>query len=302
MHWPRGKSSNASGTPADADELITAGYWAHLFVRPEFRAKMIYPQLVLAMIRGMKAAGVQAIFTATRQPAVAEGHQKLGFALVGAVPLRFKPLRPFQLLAKQKNFAALAPLGMPLDAAYWLATRPRVRRSAAIDEIPLESSAVDEIVELLNARGGGPVRQLWTVELFRRRYRTTLDGQPYHIRAIRRAGRVVAALILTLAQRGNRIRAGILLESVFAADATDAEIRFLIADAHCYAVGQGAEIMLCLPESLSLPPSDSPIARYMTSTSENYHLLVYPKTMAQPPQASSELANWLFSFADHDAF
>ncbi|MCH8839908.1 MAG: hypothetical protein IH831_04390 [Planctomycetes bacterium] len=295
--------------PADGNDTsqILAGYWAHLYVNPAFRKKMVYPQLVLAMLRGMNVAGIAVIFTATRQPQVAEGHQRLGFALVDKMPLRLRPLRPFRLTAKHKGASALAPLCAPLDALYGLAARRRTNRVVQIENVSLDSPQVnqpqvDEIVALLNSRPTVAVRQFWTAEQFRRRYHTTLDGTSYRIRAVRHGERLAAVLVMTIAERGNQIRAGILLELATEPDATAAEIDALLADAENFAHREGAEVMLSLEGSLSLEQLAGSFGKYLVNRSEVYHLLVYPKPMAQAPHLAAELAHWTFAFADHDAF
>ena len=295
MNWPE------SGVVDNPPESLVAGYWAHLYVRPEFRAKMLYPQLVFAMLRGMAAAGIAVIYTATRQPAVAEAHQKLGFALAGSIPLKLQPLRPFCLLAKQRRLPWLARFSAPLDAAYWLLARPR-SAVGLVETVDLQSHFVEQIAEWLNQRDSRRVRQIWTADQLRRRYRTTLDGSEYRITATRRNDRMTAALITTLAERGNGIRAAVLLELAAAPDATAADVRALLSEAHQFARLQAAEVMLSLPETLMLPLSSRPASRYITSGSEQYHLLAYPKSMAQPPQPSAAVEGWQFSFGDHDAF
>lgn len=297
MHWPLSASAGSAETPT-----VRAGYWSHLYVRPAHRSKMIYPQLVMAMLRDMNAAGLAAIFTATRQPHVAEGHQKLGFALVGAWPLKYRPLRPFRLLAKQKQSRVAGAVAGPLDALYgWVAGASRAA-DAGVESLPVESPEVEEIATLLNDPRRPAVRQRWTVDQFRRRFAATLDGAPYRITTVRRGNRVVAALALGLAERGNRIGAGVVLDVAASEEAGDADVKALIDDAHRYAYSQGCDIMLSLAPSLAGPRSGRPVASYVTSGAERYHLLVYPKKMAQPPYAAAELDRWSFTFADHDAF
>ena len=64
---------------------LEAGYWSHLYVRPEARALMVYPQLVMAMLRWAQAGGADLIYTATRQEHVAAAHLKLGFVKIMTV-------------------------------------------------------------------------------------------------------------------------------------------------------------------------------------------------------------------------
>jgi GNAT superfamily N-acetyltransferase len=279
-----------------------AGYWSHLYVEPEFRRQMVYPQLVLAMIRGMAAHGISLIYTATRQPQVAEGHQKLGFALVGTLPLRLRPLRPFRLLAKHKGIKPLAPLSGPLDALAGLFIRRRKSSAVTIDEISLTDPRVEEIVALMNSRTDGKVRQMWTAEQFRRRFAITLDGTNYRIVVVNRDGSIVAALVTVIIERGNSISAGVVVTLMAKPTATAQEVATLLADAEEFAYRHQAELMLSLDESLNLPQLANVGGKYLSAGSESYHLLVYPKKLAKAPYPAAELKNWCFDYADHDAF
>ena len=296
MHWPRWDQTD------DRSQTLRAGYWAHLFVEPEFRKQMVYPQLVLAMLRGFKAAKLDLIFTATRQPTVAEGHQKLGFALVGTPPLRLRPLRPFRLVAKHKQLGLLVPLCRPLDTMARLFLKRSANANSQVQDVGIDDSLIEQIVELMNQKSPQGVRQAWDSEQFRNRFRTTLDGTAYRIRAISRGGQIVAAGVSTLVERGNQIRAGILLSLVATASASTQEVQTLLADAEAIAHGAGAELMLSLDHTLALPQLANSSGKYFTNRSEQYHMLVYPKQLAQSPYLAADLQRWAFEYADHDAF
>lgn len=304
MRWPGGKADAGADDRADdgADEqTVRAGYWAHLYVEPAFRKQMIYPQLVLSMLRSVNAGDVAVIFTATRQPHVAEGHQKLGFKLVGTLPLRLRPLRPLRLVAKHKGIAALKPLAGACDGLYRVFARRRAGGASRVEEIAIDSPDVDRIVALLNDRPApvNGVQQAWTTARFRRRYHATLDGRSYRITVVRRGEQIVAALVMAIAERGADIRAGVLLELAEDLSVTDREINALHADAEAFAHRDGAELMLSLDDTLLAGDVD---ASYLMTKSETYHLLVYPKRLAEPPYAAADFAEWAFAFGDHDAF
>jgi len=292
LHWP-------SGEPKP---ILRAGYWAHLYVEPAFRKQMVYPQLVLAMIRGMDAAGLDLLYTGTRQADVAAGHQKLGFALVGRLPVRLRPLRPFRLLAKHRGLGRLAPLCGPLDPVVRYCTASRPPRYLQVEPLDLQGPAAEQLASLLSARPSNQVHQQWTAEQLRRRFRATLDGQPYRITGTFRDARLVAAAVTTLAVRGNGIRAGVLLELAAAAEATEHQVAGLLADAEQQAADHGAELVLALPDSLPAAAPGRVAGRYLATESEAYHLLVYPKSMVAEGAAAAGLQNWHFTFGDHDAF
>jgi hypothetical protein len=262
---------------------------------------MVYPQLVLAMLRGMAAHGVALIYTATRQPQVAAGHQKLGFALAGTLPLRLRPLRPFRLLAKHKNLRLPSVLIRALDAV----ARPLIKRKSdpliKVTQISLDDDRIVDICALLNARGIAKVNHVWSADEFRRRFATTLDGTEYRVLGCERAGRIIAALVTTLVERGNHIRAGVVLTLVADVAASAGEVNALLAAAEQFARDNDAELMLALDESVDLPQLSSR-KNYLSTDSESYHLLVYPKKFAQAPYAAADIQSWIFDYADHDAF
>ena len=293
MLWPQ---ENGEAT------MKRAGYWSHLYVEPEFRKQMIYPQLVLSMLRGMKSAGLDIIFTATRQPDVAEGHQKLGFQLVGKMPLRLRPLRPFRLLAKHKGAGVVAPACPPLDGLYRLGARRRIDPAISIEEVAQDSPKVGAITSLLNECPSTIVRQQWNEELFRRRFTRTLDGTNYRVSVAMANGNVTAALIMAIADRGNNIRAGVILDLVALPSATPQQLESLLGDAEQFAHRQGAEVMLSLEPSLCHSAWSDSFANYLHTNAETYHILVYPKSLAEAPNLAALLENWRFTFADHDAF
>ena len=290
--------------PAAAPESnrLRAGYWAHLYVEPDVRTRMIYPQLVFAMLRGMKDAGVSVIYTATRQADVAAGHQKLGFKLVGNLTLWLRPLRPLRLLAKHKGPSAIARLCGPGDAVYDVLAGRREKRSSDISNIPLDSPRLEEILALRRPSDDSRVAQLMNAEEFRRRFATTLDGTDYRITALQCGGRIVAAVVMVLAERGKQIRAGVILELIAAPDARTSHIDALLVDAERHAYRKGAEIMLMLGSTATLAQSYGSRVKYRISRSERYRLLVYPGAMAGDSDQAARLENWNFDFGDHDAF
>ncbi len=73
---------------------LAAGYWSHLYVRPEARSLMVYPQLVMAMLRWAESDNADFIYTATRQEHVAAAHLKLGFGKIVTMPVLLRQKDP----------------------------------------------------------------------------------------------------------------------------------------------------------------------------------------------------------------
>lgn len=285
------------------DRTIRAGYWSHLFVREEFRRLMVYPQLVLAMMRGIKPLGIDCIFTGTRRPHVAEGHVKLGFARLGEYRVLYKPLRPFRLLARYKQWpGVLHAAAAPGDALYRLllaAKRVAPPAGLSIRPLPITDPSLGAVVDLLNAAGAGKVSQAWTADSLRRRLAGTIDGYDYRILVAARGGTIVGAVIDRLTIR-ERVKAGIIMELVTAPDARGAAAPLLWA-CESRLRADGADTTLYLDALGSETGALLRGAGHRLSN-ETYQMLVWPKTLVPVGAAAADLANWRFSFLDHDAF
>lgn len=285
-------------------QTLKAGYWAHLYVRPEYRRLMIYPRLIFTLLRGAPAVGLDVLFTGVRQADVTEGHLKLGFKLVGKLPVRYKPLRPFRLLARHKRLGGAAEvMARPFDLLY----RPVLRLGRAqpdhttqIEEVSLDAPDVQAFVDMLNTEGADKLSQVWGVEGFRRRFRTTIENGRYTLLAARRDGRIVAGIIFCTATHEQRVRLGVMIDLLYqpgrvaaAAALVSAAERRLLADdcdvvMHLDGLGPGAQKVF----------ND---AGYRTAP-EVYHMVVWPKDLVEDGTPNADLTRWRFAFSDHDAF
>ena len=283
----------------------SAGYWAHLFVDPNYRKRMIYPQLVVAMIRGAREAGLDLIYTGTRRRQVAEAHAKIGFSQIGTLPVLFKPLRPGRLIAKHKNLGRVVEtLTVPGDALYgkYLALRrPRRPTTVDVETLNLESPTIDDVAQKFDDAGKEHISQRWDSAYFRRRFSTTIEGLPYTILTAHASGRLTATIVFRMAERGDRrIRAGVIMD-VLGASQAPAAAAALLAESERQVMQAGGEVMLYLDGTGEETHRLLTAAGYRTSP-ETYYILVWPKNLAAPDCPAADLANWRFAFSDHDAF
>ena len=73
-------------------EKLRAGYWANLYIHPEYRQFLLYPRLTRAMTGALQNNDLAILYTAVRDLQVASAHVKLGFSKVGEFAVRAKPL------------------------------------------------------------------------------------------------------------------------------------------------------------------------------------------------------------------
>ncbi|MEO1008904.1 MAG: GNAT family N-acetyltransferase [Planctomycetota bacterium] len=284
---------------------VRVGYWAHLFVVPEHRRLMLYPQLVFAMRKAMRELGIAAIVTGNRRPSVAEGHLKLGFAVACTWPVRIKPLRPFRLLGKHKGVAwarALAPLGDSL----W---RLRIRRPKPPTGIELEhvqdaahagTFVLDAVADLLAERSGDRISTAWTADLLRARLAVGIDGEPYRLVLARRGGAIEGVAIYRTASRGDGVHTGALLELA----ARDDDARTLAALRGAVEVSlleRDADVALWLDGAGGAASEALRGGGYIQAKGEQYQMLVFPADDAERAPANDP-GNWRFTLLDHDAF
>ncbi len=289
----------------DHDTMIPIGYWAHLFVLPEHRKLMLYPQLVFAMRKAMGELGIEAILTATRRPNVVEGHLKLGFKLVCVLSVFVKPLKPFTLLAKHKGnklAAAVAPIG---DALWRTRQSLRRRGNDAIQTMPVAQAREDqvllaEIIDLLSHVADGKMVTAWTPELLHARLGGSVDGEPYTLALSRRDDTLVGVAMYCMATRGNGIRTGVLLE-LAARDQEAYVLRGLADRCEAESARAGAEAMLWLDGAGQETSVTLRKIGYRVAGDESYRLIAFT-----PPESELMLHQggrpWRFTFLDHDAF
>lgn len=286
------------------DRTARSGYWSHLFVREGRRRLMLYPQLVFAMMKGVRGAGIDVVYTGTRQPHVAEGHLKLGFVQVGAPRVWVRPVRPVRLITKHKGLpSVLSTLGAPLDALWKSqsgALRPRVAAGIQLREVGVGSPEIGAIAALLESKCEGRIARVWTGESLARRLAGAIDGGSYSVLAALRDGAAVGAAISCLTTRGAGIATGVVLD-VIAPDGDRTLERALWAEATARLADRGAEAVIALADGGG-GPADALSSLGWRRTQETYHMVVWPKDAAKAGSRAADFSNWRFTFLDHDAF
>ncbi|MBC22960.1 MAG: hypothetical protein CMJ32_03465 [Phycisphaerae bacterium] len=280
-----------------------SGFWSHLYIDPKYRKLMVYTQLVFAMNRAMRSSGIDMIYTATRQTVVAESHQKIGYRLMGTIPVDFRPLRPFRMLARHKfpaKFIEAAASVPDLGWRAWLSIgRSRAPGGVTIERIDTGDSRIEQIVAMMQDRARGTVAMDWSVEYFQKRFRTAIDHAPYRIHVASRDGQVIAASIHRVGDR-HGIRFGIVIDLLVGPE--DGQVgAALLSTMQDSMVRDGADAILSMGGMQEPVPGIVRSARFMRSP-EQYHLLVYPGPLVPEESWEGDLDHWTFCFSDHDAF
>lgn len=292
----------------DRTEPVPIGYWAHLFVLPEHRKLMLYPQLVFTMRKAMARLGIEAILTAMRRPEVTEGHLKLGFKVLCSWPVLVKPLKPFALLGKHKGIK-LASLVAPVGDRLWRAGQSVLARGGGAgvcigtldaDRARGDSRLLDEMCGVLVASAGDRAAAAWNAGLMRERLGGGVDGEPYSVLLARRGEGLAGVAICRLATRGNGIRTGVILE--LAARDNDRDVlRALASACERELADRGAEAMLWLDGAGQQASSALRGMGYRVAAEETYRLIAFTAPDTEVP-LPTEAQAWRFTFLDHDAF
>ncbi len=282
---------------------LKVGYWANLFIDPDHRHQMLYPRLPFVMFEAARKLDLRLIYASVRLPDLAAAHLRIGFGRVGTIPVRIKPLRPARLVGKHKGWRWMLDASSVADALFrgYLGLQWRHRGSGS-DAVELGQSGpeIEQIVAWLAAAATDRLCDSWTSDSLRYRYRQTREKTGYHVLGAHRGGALVGAVIYRIAERGEGIHAGVIMDVICRAGEERAAASCLV-EVERRAYRAGCELMLLLD---GLGPGTSALVAdvgYRRSP-ETYELLVWPKQrLADDPWLAS-IGNWRFTFADHDAF
>lgn len=279
-------------------EKLRAGYWANLYIRPEYRQFLLYPRLTLAMTKALRNNDLAILYTAVRDAEVARAHVKLGFSEVGELAVRAKPLRPVRLFLRAKAWDVSEQFASIPDYLYRgvLKMRSPSGSDLQVCEIPL-SSNLAEFASLLD-QSRCRVRQVWSCRRLKDRYASNRDGEPYMLLGVRRHGMLVAAACWRAAVRGTRVWAGVLMDLAFRRGEENAAQKVVAAAEWC-ALEKSCDVMLHLD---GLHEAGRVIRKsgYCFSP-ERYTVLLWP-TQAAKDGLLADLQSWRYGFSEHDTF
>jgi hypothetical protein len=279
-------------------EKFHAGYWANLYIRPEHRHSLLYPRLTLAMTGALRNHDLDIVYTAVRHAEVARAHVKLGFSKVGELAVRAKPLRPARLFLRAQGWDAAHHFAAVPDYMYRgvLKLHRRNGRDLRVCAMTLPSDLTEfrSLLDQTRCR----VRQTWSCSRLTDRYASNRDAEPYYLLGVRRHRELVAAAIWRAAVRGNKVRAGILMDVAYRNGEEDAA-RKVVAAAEQTALENSCDVMLHLD-------GVNEVGRIIRKSGycfspERYTLLLWPAKMASYALLS-DLHNWRYPFAEHDTF
>jgi hypothetical protein len=279
-------------------EKLRAGYWANLYILPEYRQFLLYPRLTLAMTAALHSNDIAVLYTAVRDAEVARAHMKLGFSKVGELAVRAKPLRPVRLFLRAKGWEVSNHFTSAPDYLYRrvLKTPSGNGSDLQISEMALSSQLAEfgPLLEQTRCR----VHQVWNCSRLRDRYASNRDAEPYYLLGVRRQRTLVAAGLWRAAVRGSKVRAGILMDLAYQNGEEDAA-RKTTAAAEEAALENGCDVMLYLDGV----DAASPIIRRSgyCFTPERYSLLLWPAKITRRALLS-DVQNWRYPFSEHDTF
>ena len=279
-------------------QKIRAGYWAQLYIRPEYRSYLLYPRLTQAMIRALPKNDLAVLYTGVRRAEVARAHTKLGFIKLGELAVRAKPLRPVRLVLRYKAWNACTKLADVPDFLYRGVLRLRAAGNGGLQPCALSQPPdFDEFADLLN-HTRSRVRQVWNVSRLTERYTANREGEPYSLLGVRRQGMLVAAAVWRAALRGNGVRAGVLMDLAFRKGEEPAA-RKLLGGIEWNALHKNCDVMLHL-DGISEASGLTARGGYYCSP-ERYTVLLWPTNIAKK-ELLADLGTWRYGFADHDTF
>ncbi len=286
------------------EHRYTTGYWANLYIDPDHRDQMLYPRLPIATFDSVKRGELDFVYALVRRQNLIEAHQRIGAAKIADLPVLIKPLRPALFMSKYKHLPhPLRALARPADAlfgAYLRLRRPHPSADLTLDVVPWDSDELADLAALLNETRGGRVARHWTVESLRARYAVSLDGDPYTLLMVRRAGQPTASVIHRWTDRDHDLRVGVVMDLAYRAGCED-DARIALAETERHAHAAGAEAVMFLDGLGESARAMVTRAGYMRSP-EIFTLVIWPKTILTDGSILAGVADWRLAFGDHDAF
>jgi hypothetical protein len=279
-------------------QKLRAGYWANLYIRPEYRRFLLYPRLTLAMIGALRHNDLTLLYTAVRDTEVACAHVKLGFSKVGELPVRAKPLRPLRLLLRATGREVPTHFTSIPDCLYRgiLKMRSPNGRDLQVCEMALSENLAEfgSLLEESRCR----ISQVWNYNRLNERYASNRDAEPYFLLGVRHNRTLVAAAIWRAAVRGSKVRAGVLMDLAYR-HGEEYAARKVIAAAEQAALEDSCDVMLHL-DGVSETNTIIRNSGYCFSR-DRYSLLLWPAKTARDGLLS-DVRNWRYPFAEHDTF
>ncbi len=280
-------------------------YWANLYIDPAYRSQMLYPRLPMTMLRGLKDAGAVFLYAAVRLQDVARAHSGMGFGEIGPRHVWVRFIRPGRFAAKYKELpAATGVLTAPLDAFYGLGVslRGRLAPRHAVEDLAIDKAPLAEIADMANRAAVAQFAQVWTPETLAERYSQTREGGAYRILICRNAAdsSLQAALVYRMAERGAGIQVAVIMDLMHAPDNSQAAIA-MVHRLESLALKSGIEALLYF-DGLGDAMRDTMQSCGFRQSPEKYTFIVYPKKALSEYPWLTDMANWNYSFRDHDAF
>ncbi len=279
------------------------GYWANLFVDPAFRDHMFYPRLPLAMFAAARDHGISITFNIVRHAGLAKAHTRLGCVKLGGIAVLAKPLRPALLAGKLFRLPVATFLSPAVDGPYsvWVELlRGRVPRGLTVEQAEPGGAMVESLVGLLLESSRDRIADGWTPALFRSRYLQTREGTRYELLVARSAGELVGGVIFRMAERGEGIQAGVVMDVISAPGRARGVLPALAeAERRVHRAGGAAMIFL---DGLGPEVNAAMKSSGYRRTHEMYELMVWPKQVLADHPVMTERSRWRLGFGDHDAF
>ena len=278
--------------------MLRAGYWANLYIHPEYRQFLLYPRLTRAMTGALRKNDLAILYTAVRDLQVAGAHVKLGFSKVGELAVRAKPLRPVRLFLRAKGWDVANHFTALPDYLYRGVLKIRSPKQNGLKvcgmTLPANLPEFGSLLEQTRCR----VRQVWNCTRLSDRYASNRDGEPYRLVGVRRNGMLVAAALWRAAVRGSKVRAGVLMDIAYR-NGEEHAARKVLAAVEEAALEKSCDVMLHLD---GLNEAASMIHKFGYCFSPERYTVLLWSTQVVKNGSLADLNGWRYAFSDHDTF
>lgn len=280
------------------EESLLGGFVCELMVDEDYRQELLFPKMLLKMIREYKGLGVDFLYSLGNRTEVVKAYQSFGFRIIGELTVYAKPYkltRIVQHLTKNKVLiAVMKPILSIVESALHL------RRSAdgadlEIIEIPRFDSSIDQFISSVQKHF--PYCILRNAAILNWR---TVDSpsRKYQILVTKEKGGIIGYVVLRR-MKMKQFDVLSIVDILFSPERFDAG-KALLNAAHKIALQLGVDMSTCLSSTHDpLFPVLKKSGYFKTP--ETFSLFLHEPKGSSPRFKEDSFDKWHLTWLDHDS-
>lgn len=226
------------------EKLLLAGFVCELMVDEDYRQELLFPKMLLRMIKEYKGIGVDFLYSLSNRSEVVKAYRSFGFRIIGELAVY---ARPYKLAGIAQHFIKSNILNMLMKPVLFIANKVLHLRKSSYEAglEPIEISRFDSSVNqfISEVQMHYPYCILRNADILNWR---TVDSpsRKYSIFIIKEDGNIIGYMVLRC-MKMKQFDVLVIVDILFSPDRFDAG-RALLNTAHETALQSGVDMSTCL--------------------------------------------------------